>query len=83
MASTPTKKRLRQMPRKRAVQRVSDMTVDELRAMIQSVMHRQFALHARPDGQAWKIERAFIQGLINQGPVPGRRNWTREELYDR
>ena len=32
---------------------------------------------------AWEAERAFIESLIAQGPVPGGRNWTREELHDR
>jgi hypothetical protein len=32
--------------------------------------------------EAWEEERAFIESLIAQGPVPGRRTWTREELYE-
>ena len=31
---------------------------------------------------AWEEERTFIEARIDQGPVPGGRTWTREELYD-
>lgn len=31
---------------------------------------------------AWQEERAFIESLIAQGPVPGGRRWTRGELYE-
>ena len=34
--------------------------------------------------EAWKRERAFIQKLIDQGPIEGQgRTWRREDLYDR
>jgi hypothetical protein len=32
--------------------------------------------------EAWEEERAFIESLIAQGPSPGGRTWTREELYE-
>jgi hypothetical protein len=32
--------------------------------------------------EAWEEERAFIESLVAQGPVPGGRTWTREELYE-
>ena len=35
------------------------------------------------DPAAWEAERAFIDGLIAKGPLPGRRDWSREDLYDR
>jgi DNA-binding ferritin-like protein (Dps family) len=31
--------------------------------------------------EVWQEERAFIESLISQGPIPGQRTWTREELY--
>ena len=31
---------------------------------------------------AWEAERAFIEEWAAQGPVPGERTWTREELYE-
>ncbi len=32
--------------------------------------------------EAWQQARAFIEELIVQGPVPGGRTWTREEIYE-
>ncbi len=44
----------------------------------------QHVLASRPrNPDAWKKERAYIQRLIAQGPVPGQRKWRREDLYDR
>ena len=31
---------------------------------------------------AWEEERAFIEARVAEGPLPGRRTWTREELYE-
>ena len=33
--------------------------------------------------QAWQAERRRSARLIEMGPVPGRRTWQRDELYDR
>ncbi|MCL6642896.1 MAG: hypothetical protein K6T71_06195 [Candidatus Bipolaricaulota bacterium] len=35
-----------------------------------------------PDLEVWERERAFIRRLIAQGPLAGRRRWTRDELYE-
>lgn len=35
------------------------------------------------DPQGWEEEKKFIQSLIRAGKVPGKRTWSREELYDR
>jgi len=43
---------------------------------------RAFRLPTR-DLRAWEKERAFIQSLIEQGPVSGKRTWRREDLYER
>lgn len=32
--------------------------------------------------RAWQEERAFIQSLANNDPLPGERTWTRDGLYD-
>jgi len=37
----------------------------------------------RRDLTAWEKERAFIQHLIRQGAVSGRRTWRREDLHER
>lgn len=34
-----------------------------------------------PDVAAWEAERRFIRERRSKGPVPGKRDWTREELY--
>lgn len=31
---------------------------------------------------AWKEARTFIEARAAQGPVPGKRTWTRDELYE-
>jgi hypothetical protein len=39
--------------------------------------------HRRQEAQAaWEEERAFIESRIAEGPLPGGRSWTREELYE-
>jgi hypothetical protein len=45
--------------------------------------HTQLFRHTRPDLEAWAEEKAFITGLIEQGPVPDRRKWQREDLHER
>jgi hypothetical protein len=30
----------------------------------------------------WDEERSFIEARIAEGPLPGGRTWTREELYE-
>ena len=34
------------------------------------------------DMRAWEEELAFIERLMQEGPVPGRRTWKREELHE-
>ena len=33
--------------------------------------------------KAWEHELQFIQSLIRQGQIQGKRKWKREDLYDR
>jgi len=40
-------------------------------------------LFPRRDLNAWREEHAFIQELIQQGPVSGGRTWRREGLHER
>ena len=51
--------------------------------LIRRAIDRQMTVRVHPDPSLWKKERAFIQALIAQGPVPGRRKWKRGDLYDR
>lgn len=45
--------------------------------------HARMLRFSRRDPAVWEQERAFILGLIEQGPVPGKRTWRREDLYER
>jgi hypothetical protein len=45
--------------------------------------HTRLFRPSRRDLKAWEDERAFITRLVQQGPVPGRRTWQREDLHDR
>ena len=35
------------------------------------------------DPKAWDDLRVFILGLIDKGPVGGRRKWNREDIYEK
>jgi hypothetical protein len=43
---------------------------------------RPTSIHAVQDLNAWEQEKAFIRRLMRRGSVPGRRSWTREDLYE-
>jgi hypothetical protein len=36
----------------------------------------------RKDLTAWEAEKAFIKTLKQRPPLPGGRDWTRDELYE-
>jgi len=38
-------------------------------------------VQVRPDPAAWSLADAFIRRLMERGPVPGGRTWSREDLY--
>ena len=50
--------------------------------LIRRAIDRQVSTRRHSNATAWKKERAYIQALIAQGPVPGRRKWRREALYE-
>jgi len=33
--------------------------------------------------KAWQESKTFMEEWVKKGPVPGRRTWRREDLYDR
>ncbi len=33
--------------------------------------------------EAWQMVKTFLRKRMQQGPLPGKRTWRREELYDR
>ncbi len=51
-----------------------------VREGINTILKKQYAFK---NSAAWKKEKKFIQSLIEKGPVKGKRQWTREDLYDR
>lgn len=67
--------------RLRALARRRRRTESEL---IREGIDRVLAAPALPvrDQKAWKEELAFIDQLTRMGPVPGKRTWTRDDLYD-
>lgn len=62
--------------------RITGLTEAEIirRAVEQQV---RVILFPRRDLNAWQEEKAFINNLVQQGPVPGGRTWLREDLYER
>jgi hypothetical protein len=45
--------------------------------------YAQLFQHPKRNLRVWKEEKAFITGLIEQGPVRDERPWRREDLYER
>jgi hypothetical protein len=50
--------------------------------LIREAIEHQVAATAHPKNNGWEKERAYIQSLIDQGPIPGKRTWKREDLYE-
>ncbi|MBI4785523.1 MAG: hypothetical protein HY782_00535 [Chloroflexi bacterium] len=51
--------------------------------LIRQAIDRQVTVRLKPDRTLWRKEREYIQKLIAQGPVPGKRTWRREDAYGR
>jgi hypothetical protein len=51
-----------------------------VREGINSILQKTYIYR---DITAWKKEKKFIQSLIEKGPLKGKRQWTREDIYDR
>jgi hypothetical protein len=67
------------------LKRLSQQTGMSEAGIIRQAVDRQTRLlrFRRRDRQAWERELAFIEGLLQQGPVSGGRTWRREDLYER
>ncbi len=67
------------------LKRLTDETgISEAEFIRQAIDHHaQLVQHPRRDLTAWEEEKAFIEHLIVQGPIPGGRTWQREDLYER
>jgi len=58
--------------------------VTEAEIIRQAIDRHTLLLHfPRRNLAAWEAERDFIIKLIQQGPVPGRRTWQRDDLHER
>jgi hypothetical protein len=66
---------------KRLVQETGLSEAELIRQAIDSQSRTAYTLVL--DAAAWQAERRFIQELIAQGPVQGRRKWQREDLHER
>ena len=57
--------------------------ISEAEIIRQAIHHHvQLIQHPKPDLVAWAAEKAFIEHLIAQSPLPGGRTWQREDLYE-
>ncbi len=67
------------------LKKLSDATgLSESDLIEQAIKMRVDVVNTQPiDPAAWVQAREFIIKLIEQGPVPGGRTWTREDAYDR
>jgi hypothetical protein len=67
------------------LKRLADETgVSEAEFIRQAIdYHAQLFQYPKRDLAAWEEEKLFIMQLIEQDPVPGRRTWQREDLYER
>jgi len=63
--------------------RVWGVTEAEIvRRAIDREASRTFPGDGQPDPAAWEEARTFILSLIAKGPVPSKRKWKREDVYE-
>ncbi|MBI4513391.1 MAG: ribbon-helix-helix protein, CopG family [Gemmatimonadetes bacterium] len=69
---------------RRLKQLAKQLGVSEAELIRQSVDQAALGAAApRPDLGAWQAEVRFIRARRSKGRLPGRRDWKREELYQR
>jgi putative heme degradation protein len=62
----------------------AELGISEAEIIRQAIAGQTLRLRSRfRDVEAWRSEQEFIRSLIEQGPLPGSRRWTREEVYER
>jgi len=66
---------------KQASQRLSISEAEVIRQAIIAQTSR--AIPGKKNLAAWKKEKQFLQALLDQGGVAGKRTWKREDLYER
>lgn len=65
-------------------QLVKETGISEAEIIRQAIdQHTRLFQLPKRDRSAWEKERLFISNLIQQGPIPGRRTWRREDLHER
>ncbi len=64
-------------------QLVKETGVTEAQLIRQAIDRHTGSFSSQRDIHAWEEERAFINRLMQKGPVPGRRTWKRTELHER
>ncbi len=64
--------------------RANEAGISEAEVIRQAIDNQTKVLrHPAAALEAWEREEEFIRSLMDQGPVPGKRTWTREDLHDR
>jgi len=61
-----------------------ELGISEAEIIRQAIAGQTLLLRRRVrDVEAWHSEQRFIRSMIDEGPLPGGRRWTRAELYER
>lgn len=63
-------------------QLVRETGATEAELIRQAIDRHTGSFSPRPNIHAWEEERAFIDRLVQEGPVPGGRTWKREEIHE-
>ena len=64
-------------------QRAAEMGVSEAEIIRQAIDHwLEEKARQRQAKKAWEKARILMEELYAQGAVPGKRTWTRDELYE-
>ncbi|MEA1870981.1 MAG: hypothetical protein U9N00_02135 [Candidatus Bipolaricaulota bacterium] len=63
-------------------QLVKETGATEAELIRQAIDRHTGSFSPRYDMRAWEEERAFIEKLMQEGPVPGGLTWKREEIHE-
>jgi predicted DNA-binding protein len=74
---------IRREQEERLKQKAAEMGRSEAEIIRDAIDESFLERHSLQRATSWAQALEFIDGLIAQGPVPGGRTWTREELYER
>lgn len=68
---------------KRAAARMGLAEAEYVRVALDRALRADEAKLPAPDLSAWEEELDFLRERHAKGPLPGTRDWRREDLYDR